>query len=65
MRSSSETALFHGYSRVRDRTEMRPCVCGGQVHADPAAPAKGVAQHNSTSRHRAWRANREELEGDG
>jgi hypothetical protein len=64
-----EATLLHGYSGTRGlddtRIEERSCACGGVVRADPAAPARGVAQHNSTGRHRAWRANREELEGHG
>lgn len=36
-----------------------PCVCGGDVTADPIVPAKGVQAHNYSSRHRAWRNNRE------
>ena len=60
---AAEAALFQGYSRSQEldvsRIEARPCVCGGLVRADPAAPAKGVAQHNASPRHRAWRGNRE------
>lgn len=37
-----------------------PCACGGMVTADPIQPAKGVQAHNYTSRHRGWRANRED-----
>lgn len=59
-----EAALLHGYSRTRGaddtRVEERPCACGGVVRADPAAPARGVVQHNSTGRHKAWRSNRED-----
>lgn len=62
---ATEAALFAGYSRTvgADDTRLQtlPCACGGRVTADPAAPAKGVAQHNSTGRHKAWRAAREEL----
>jgi hypothetical protein len=61
---STESALFTGYARIGQadpRVETRPCVCGGFVTADPDAPAKGVAQHNSTGRHIAWQANQEGL----
>lgn len=56
---STESALFTGYAGVGDAdpvVEQRPCVCGGLVTANPDAPAKAVAQHNSTGRHLAWRA---------
>jgi len=56
----SEDALFHGYSRMgQPRIEARPCVCGGYVHADPVRPARGVAAHQYTGRHLAWRAAQE------
>jgi hypothetical protein len=42
--------------------QRRQCACGGFVIADPISPAKGVAAHQFTSRHRAWRANREAAE---
>jgi hypothetical protein len=61
--TGSEAALFHGYSRAAETdgvgVEERPCICGGVVHADPAAPARGVQAHNFTARHKAWRSNRE------
>ena len=34
--------------------EGRPCVCGGMVWADPAAPEDGVKAHNTTLEHKAW-----------
>lgn len=54
---ATEQALFHGYSRVNtDPTvETRPCACGGKVIADPETPARGVALHNTTGRHKVWR----------
>lgn len=58
----SEAALFHGYRAtepVDNGVETRPCVCGGVVHADPFAPARGVQAHNFTGRHKAWRSARE------
>jgi hypothetical protein len=54
-RSSTEDALFHGYSRMAGAIQARPCSCGGIVHADPAAPGRGVAQHNASPRHKGWR----------
>jgi hypothetical protein len=58
-----EAALLQGYSRTQGaddtRVESRPCACGGVVRADPAAPGRGVAQHNASPRHKAWRANRD------
>ena len=59
--AGSEAALFHGYRAVvvDNGVETRPCVCGGAVHADPFAPAKGVQAHNFTGRHKAWRQARE------
>lgn len=61
---NSEARLFLGY-REAARTdgtgiEVRPCICGGAVHADPDAPAKGVQAHNYTARHKAYRLNRGE-----
>lgn len=53
-----ETALFAGYQATP--LERRPCVCGGTVTADPLAPARGVAAHQFTSRHRGWRLTREQ-----
>lgn len=44
------------YRRVTDALEERPCACGGTVTADPARPAPGVAAHQFTSRHKAWRS---------
>lgn len=71
---TSESSLFAGYRGVRETddvgVETRPCACGGSVKADPGDPAKGVAAHRFTSRHRAWRANQValgeliDLEGD-
>lgn len=54
-----ETTLFHAYRRSGDGVQTQRCVCGGYVHADPAAPGKGVAAHNHTARHKAWRNWRE------
>lgn len=57
---ATEQALFHAYrSTVRTPIVSRPCECGGTVHANPAAPARGVQAHNHTGRHKAWRAARE------
>lgn len=56
---ATEQALFHAYRRVDDGVETRPCACGGMVHAEPDAPARGVQAHNFTGRHKAWRAARE------
>ena len=56
---STESALFAGYRSAADqdpRTVMVRCACGGYVTAEPDAPAKGVALHNTTGRHAAWRA---------
>lgn len=58
--ATSEAALFHAYRAVDTAVETRPCVCGGEVTADPYAPARGVQAHNFTSRHRGWRAAREQ-----
>lgn len=61
--AGSEAALFHGYSRAAETDgeglESRPCVCGGMVQADSRRPGPGVAAHNYTSRHKAWRASHE------
>lgn len=54
--ATSEDALFHGYAGAVSHLETRPCVCGGTVTADPFRPAPGVAAHQFTSRHKAWRA---------
>lgn len=43
-------------SEAVGRLETRPCACGGTVTADPNAPAKGVAAHQFTGRHKAWRS---------
>lgn len=60
--ASSELDLFHAY-RARDGgIQEGPCVCGGTVQADPDAPGRGVAAHNHTSRHKAWRLWREDCE---
>ncbi len=56
-RATSEDALFLGYNTKA--LETRPCACGGDVTADPLAPARGVAAHQFTGRHRAWRENQE------
>lgn len=64
-RSTSEAALIHGYAGATTHLETKPCACGGSVTADPQRPAQGVAAHNFSPRHRAWRANQEEIEGDG
>lgn len=50
----SEEALFRGYSGGSVLVTL-PCVCGGDVTADPYAPARGVAAHQFTGRHKAWR----------
>lgn len=55
-----EHALFHGYRTMQpEAIESRPCVCGGIVQADPTAPGRGVAAHNHSPRHKAWRLWRE------
>lgn len=51
-----EATLFHAYRGVGNGIETRPCVCGGYVHADPNTAGRGVAAHNHTSRHKAWRS---------
>lgn len=53
----TEAALFSAYST--SMLEQRRCVCGGVVTADPARPAPGVAAHQFSGRHKAWRANHE------
>lgn len=53
-----EDALIHAY-RASEPIDVQPCMCGGYVHANPDAPAKGVQAHNYTGRHRAWRSTRE------
>lgn len=53
---ASEADLFHGYSRVTSGLVTLPCACGGNVTADPDAPARGVAAHQFTGRHKAWRS---------
>lgn len=57
--ATSEEALFRGYRGSAETDgigiEHRPCVCGGTVTADPRRPAPGVAAHQFTSRHKAWR----------
>ena len=59
-----EARLFASYREAgaTDGTniEVRSCICGGEVQADPAAPARGVQAHNYTARHKAWRLNRGE-----
>lgn len=57
--ASPEAELMHGYRGARQLLEERPCVCGGTVRANPAAPWRGVQAHNFTGRHKAWRSNRE------
>lgn len=52
--STPEVTLVRGYANT-PRIEERPCACGGTVRADPMAPANGVAAHQFTGRHRAWR----------
>ena len=54
--SSSEAELILAYaSTAASRLETRPCVCGGAVTADRERPSLGVAAHQFTSRHIAWR----------
>lgn len=36
-------------------TRIERCACGGMVRADHREPANGVASHNRTKVHRAWR----------
>jgi hypothetical protein len=36
--------------------KARPCACGGVVVADVEDPTDGVRDHQSTDRHRRWRA---------
>ena len=38
------------------RVKVLPCVCGGTVRADVRSPEAGVRSHNSSKRHRAYRA---------
>lgn len=61
-RPSPEDALFHGYRRAGEtdgaNLDRRTCVCGGIVTADLDRPGPGVAAHNFSARHRAWRLNR-------
>jgi hypothetical protein len=63
----SEQSLFWAYRndpavlalRVRKNTEWkRPCACRGIVVADPEDPTQGVAEHNATTLHQLWRAER-------
>lgn len=56
VRSVSEEALFKGYSGAESVLVTLPCACGGDVTADPNAPARGVAAHQFTGRHKAWRS---------
>ena len=60
--TTTEAALIHGYAGTSSHLETKRCACGGTVTADPQRPAQGVAAHNFSPRHRAWRANREEHE---
>lgn len=53
--ASSEDRLFAGYSRAESALVTLPCACGGDVTADPDAPSRGVAAHQFTGRHKAWR----------
>lgn len=53
---SSEDALFNGYSGSESVLVTLPCACGGDVTADPYAPSRGVAAHQFTGRHKAWRS---------
>lgn len=55
----TEDVLLHGYLGTSASLATVPCSCGGEVTADPSRPAYGVAAHQYTSRHRAWRAARE------
>lgn len=57
--ATSEDALFRGYSGAESVLVTLPCACGGDVTADPYAPARGVAAHQYTGRHKAWRSVRE------
>jgi hypothetical protein len=57
--ASPESDLFHAYRGSRRTIDSRPCECGGVVHANPAAPWRGVQAHNFSGRHKAWRAARE------
>jgi hypothetical protein len=47
---------------LEKRTAVKPCVCGGRLRADLREPAWGVARHNATKRHQAWRLRKEALE---
>lgn len=62
--ASSEDLLMRGYRNTDPAggLETRPCACGGIVTADPDAPGRGVAAHQFTGRHKAWRANQEDAE---
>jgi hypothetical protein len=55
--TSAEAALFYGYSAAAPITSIqeRPCACGGRVKANPMFPGAGVALHQTTGRHKAWR----------
>lgn len=56
---STEPELLHGYSGLAEsRLQTLPCACGGYVTADPERPAPGVAAHQFTGRHKAWRSAR-------
>lgn len=57
--ASSEAVLVAGYGGLIGSLVAKPCVCGGDVTADPLRPAPGVAAHNHTGRHKAWRQNHE------
>jgi hypothetical protein len=45
----------HPSTLETSRMRVRPCVCGRSVRADRWMPADGVAHHNRTREHRAWR----------
>lgn len=53
---NSEAELIYAYASTADsHLETRACACGGEVTADTARPALGVAAHQFTARHRGWR----------
>lgn len=44
-------------------TGTEPCVCGGLIVADPAAPGPAVLAHGRSPRHEAWRLGLDVVEG--